>query len=153
MIPTRYKSKLSHKMTYPVSAGMLSTALADVPQYDRLLIGFHSFCHEPNKMKKPYSILRVEYSRSRANLNSSKAMIEMGLYEPRWMIYVDAVPKVIVRSVKHQLEIEGLEQVRQWLHLHQDATGKDGKCYLSLLYDVDADLLSDAETVELIDRN
>jgi hypothetical protein len=153
MIPTRYKSKLSHKMTYQVSAGMLSTALADVPQFDRLSVAFSVSCQEPNKLKNPCRILQIGYSRSRVNLTTSKKSIEYGWYQPQWKIYVYAVPKVIIRSVKHQLETEGFGKVYQWLNIYQDATGKDGKCWLRLFYDMDTDSLAYEEVVELIDRN
>jgi hypothetical protein len=70
-------------MTYPVSAGMLSTALADVPQFDQFSVAFSASCQEPNKLKNPCRILQIDYSRSRMDLTSSNKSIEYGWYKPQ----------------------------------------------------------------------
>jgi hypothetical protein len=142
MIPTRYKSKLSHLMSYPIHAGTLSKALEGVPQINELSVTFFDSCQEPRKLKNPCLILKIGYFYRRVNLTTEKKSIEQGQYGAKWKIIVYPVPRTCVSAVKNHLDEEGLGKICQWLHLYQDATGKDGNCWLHLFYDMDANRLN-----------
>ena len=142
MIPTRYKSKLSHLMSYPVSAGKLSEALENVPQFDNLSVAFFDSCQHPSKLDNPCQILRISYSKRRVSLSSSKQGIEQGWYGEKWGIIVYPVPRAYVSAARHQVSEQGFQQMRQWRNDHKGATGKEGNCWLRLLYDLEANQLS-----------
>ncbi|OCQ90620.1 hypothetical protein BCD64_28580 [Nostoc sp. MBR 210] len=149
MIPTKYKSKLSRLMSYPISAGILSEALSDTPQFDHLSIAFSDSCQEPRKIKNPAKILSINYSYSLVSLTSSNKFIESGWYEPKWSITVYPVPRTCVSVVKSQLIETGLEKTKQWLHQYKDATGKVGRCRLQFFYDLETNVLSFSEDESL----
>ncbi|BAY80757.1 hypothetical protein NIES267_02220 [Calothrix parasitica NIES-267] len=150
MIPTIYKSKLSHLMSYPTSAGKLSSALAGVPQINDLSISFFASYQDPSKLANPCQILHIGYSYQQVSLTSSNEFIAQGYYEAKWHIMVYPVPRTRVSIVKSKLAEEGLQKVREWLHLHKDATGQYGNCWLHLFYDVDANLLTYEEQDKLL---
>jgi hypothetical protein len=142
MIPTRYKSKLSHLMSFPIRSSVLSTALEDVPQINELSVAFFDSCQDPQKLENPCQILSINYSYRRVNLTTENKNIERNKYGSKWEITVYPVPRACVSIVKNRLDDEGFDKIRQWLYLHKDATSKDGHCWLRLLYDMDANLLN-----------
>ena len=150
MIPTSYKSKLSHLMSYPTSAGKLSSALAEVSQINDLSISFFASCQDPRKLTNPCQILHIGYSYQKVNLTSSNEFIAEGYYEPRWHIIVYPVARTCVSLVKSKLAEEGLQKIRQWLDLHKDATSQYGNCWLHLFYDADTNLLTYEEQDKLL---
>lgn len=150
MIPTIYKSKLSHLMSYPTSAGKLSSALAEVSQINDLSISFFASSQDPNKLKNPCQILHIGYSYQQVSLTSSNEFIAQGYYEPRWHIMVYPVPRTCVSVLKSKLAEEGLQKIREWLHLHKDATGEYGNCWLHLFYDADTNSLTYEEKNKLL---
>jgi hypothetical protein len=150
MIPTRYKSKLSHLMSYPINAGTLSKALADVPQFNQLSIAFFASCQVPSQLENPCQLLSINYAYRRVSLTSENKSIERGWYGAKWEITVYPVPRTCVSAVKNQLYEEGLGKISQWLNLHKETTGKDGHCWLHLLYDQDAEQLSYKECDRLL---
>nr|WP_322662333.1 hypothetical protein [Dendronalium sp. ChiSLP03b]MDZ8207089.1 hypothetical protein [Dendronalium sp. ChiSLP03b] len=149
MIPTKYKSKLSRLMSYPISAGILSEALLDIPQFDQLSVAFYDSCQEPRKIKNPAKILSVIYSYHLVNLSTSNKSIECGWNEPKWSITVYPVPQTCVSLVKSQLIETGLDKMKQWLHKYKNATGKVGGCRLLFFYDLETNLLSFSEDESL----
>lgn len=142
MIPTRYKSKLSHLMSYPISTGVLSKGLENVPQIDELSVAFLDSCQDPQKLENPCPVLSIGYFYRQVDLTSSNKMIEEGRYGAKWKIQVYPVPRTCVSVVKNLLVEEGLDKICQWLYLHKDATGQNGNCWLHLLYDMDVNRLS-----------
>ena len=150
MIPTRYKSKLSHLMSYPIGAGILSNSLAEVPQINDLSVAFFASCQHPNKLENPCKILHIGYSYRRVNLTSSNEFIDQGYYVEKWNIMVYPVPRTHVNFVKNKIIKEGLEKIRQWLYFHKDITGKDGSCWLHLFYDIETEILTYQEQNKLI---
>lgn len=129
-------------MSYPISAGRLSKVLEDMPQINELSVAFFNSCQDPHKLENPCRVLSIGYFYRRVSLTSENKRIEQGQYGAKWKIMVYPVPRVCVSAVKNQLDGEGLDRVRQWLYLYKDATGKDGNCWLHLLYNTDADQLS-----------
>jgi hypothetical protein len=150
MIPTRYKSKLSHLMSYPISAGILSKSLVDMPQINELSVAFFDSCQDPRKLENPCRVLSIGYSYRRVNLTSENKSIERGWHRAKWEIMVYPVPRTCVSIVRDKLGKEGVDKIRQWLYLHKDAIDKDGSCWLHLLYDTDATLLSYKEHDNLL---
>ena len=42
IIPTRFKAKISHELSFPIGAEKISIALASVPQLAQLVLHFNS---------------------------------------------------------------------------------------------------------------
>lgn len=150
MIPTRYKSKLSYLMSYPIGTGKLSQALADVPQINDLSVAFFDSCQHPSKLENPCRILSIGYFYRQVSLTTRNKSIEQGEYGAKWEITVHPVPRICVSDVRSQLDEEGLNEICQWLHQYQNATDKDGCCWLHLLYDSEVKKLSYSEQDKLL---
>ncbi|MBE9207724.1 hypothetical protein IQ244_14595 [Nostoc sp. LEGE 06077] len=150
MIPTTYKKKLSRLMSYPISAGILSEALSDTPQFDHLSVAFYDSYQEPRKIKNPALILSIDYVYFLVSLSTSNKSIDYGRNKPDWSITVFPVPRTCVSLVKSQLIETGLEKMKQWLHQYQDSTGKVGRCRLQFFYDLETDSLSFSEDESLL---
>jgi len=146
MIPTRYKSKLSRLMSYPTSAGRLSTALAEMPQIDELSVAFFDSCQDPRHLENPCHVLSIGYGYLHVSLSTGNDSIEQGRYGGQWTITVDPVPRTLVSRVRTQLNEEGFAKIRQWLLLYRNVTGKKGRCWFRCLYDMDIDRLCYQET-------
>ncbi|GEM_PF-3568808 len=151
MIPTRYKAKLSHLMSYSTSAGTLSKVLEDILQANTLSIAFSASCQNPCKLTNPCKVLSISYFYRRGNLTSENRRIEQSQYGAKWKITVYPVLRTCVSAVRNQLDNEGLNKIQQWLSLYTSATGKDGNCCLQLLYNIDANQLSYKEYNKLLD--
>lgn len=74
-----------------------------------------------------------------------------GRYGEKWEITVYPVPRACVSAVRNRLKEEGVDKIRQWLYTYQDAAGKDGHCWLHLLYDMDINQLGYNERDKLLD--
>lgn len=148
MIPTVYKSKLSRLMSYPIKAITLSEALRDVPQIEDLSVRFYDSCQDPNKLENPCRILCISYSARRydATLKSTAG----GKYGSHWNLSVEPVPRVYVGQARTMMREKGFHKVRQWFHHHKDVNGKQGYCWIKVLYDYEADQLSYKEEDALI---
>ena len=93
MIPTRYKDKIPHTLSYPVGAKVISEALTGVPQFAELTVAFRFW----NQLARhhgtatPYRVVEAQFSGPHRHFSSSKQM--EGFHCPRWTISVDAVPR------------------------------------------------------------
>lgn len=138
-------------MSYPISAGTLSKALEGTPQFNELSVTFHASCQDPRKLENPCRVLSIGYFYQRVSLSIENKTIEQGWCGAKWEITVYPVPRACVSAVRNRLEEEGLDKIRQWLYSYQDVTGKDGHCWLHLLYNMDVSQLSYNEQDKLID--
>ena len=104
VFPTRIKSRISHTLSYPVTAKEISEALADVPQAGVLSI---DFCHYQRMRDrgKPYAVLSVHYA-----FNSA--------LERDWSVQVKPVPRNLRHSVNELLRAQAFPAMRDWL-LHR----------------------------------
>lgn len=150
MIPTRYKNKLSHLMSYPISAGTLSKALESAPQINELSVAFFDSCQDPRKLENPCRVLSIGYFYRRVNLTSENKCIEQGWHGAKWEITVYPVPRTCVSAVGNRLEEEGLDKIHHWLYSYKHATGKDGNCWLHVFYDMNVNQLSYKEQDTLL---
>jgi hypothetical protein len=100
--PTRRKSKISSKLSYPVGAELISSELSDVPQAQGLEI---SFCSKYERMEtrgEPYEILSVSYH-------------PWETYDSGWRIEIRPVPRELKYLTKGALTTEFFPRIRQWL--------------------------------------
>ncbi len=130
LFPTRgRKSRISSKLSYPVGAQEVSTALAGAPQAESIEISFHSKYETMETRGKPYSIFTISYDAA----SSSWAL------NPGWSITVRPVPRALKHTVKEALINEFFPRIRQWLEKNGDLTY--GFLSLSVILDESSETL------------
>ena len=140
MIPTQYRKKLPHTLSYPLGAEALSIALADVPQFSDLHVTF-SFYSRLNALRSTtYPVLNIHYSRSAITLTTGKTALDYGWLEKKWQITVGAVPRDRRHFIKGLLEREALPLARTWLIENGDRE-EVGRLTLTFSFDEEQEIL------------
>jgi hypothetical protein len=123
VIPTQYKSKLSKTLSWPVGAQTVTDGLGDAPHAAECTLWF---CGSPVdrasefqrmlREARPYAVLVAEYRPEiRMPYTRSKAMEDQGLYEARWEIHINPVPRAWRANVGTLLRERGFPAVSAWL--------------------------------------
>ena len=115
VIPTLSKAKISSKLSYPVGAERISSALISAPQFPQLKLHFYHW--SDNDLKRGlYEFLRAEY------LNQPTQMEGWSTYslyqrppQYRWEIVVQPVPRVVRHRVKQYILEAALPSLDRWL--------------------------------------
>ena len=150
MIPTRYKSKLSRSLSYPLGAEAISSALAGAPHYSDLTLSFHdspvwrgSDFRRLLRESIPYAVFVASYSPARSpGYTGSATMAEMGMYAESWDLRVNPVRRELRHTSGQLLQEQGLPAVVQWLQLSNEA-GWDAQYHsLTLVFDPAEETLS-----------
>lgn len=115
VIPTQYKTKLPHSLSYPLGAEALSTAFADVPQFNDLKVRFWFYAKKNCTTSAVYRVLEIRYFRGSMNLTTGKSAFDLGWLERNWEITVESVPRNRRHFIKGLLEREALPLARTWL--------------------------------------
>jgi hypothetical protein len=134
LIPTLSKAKISSKLSYPIGAEQVSSALASTPQFPELGLHFYSvFDH--GLRRGEYEFLRVEY------LNNSKPAEQWpitSLYkrapQNRWEIVVQPVPRSFRNVIRHYTIESALPRIGQWLSERSNLR-QQGNVILAFFYD------------------
>ena len=141
MIPTTYKSKLPHTLSYPVGAEAVSVSLKGVPQESALSIGFYDhptiFASEFKKLresKSPYLIFSVAYRHLRPGISASNQFIAEGWYEETWELKVYPVPHSHKAVARQALLSEGLPRVREWLSAERTPAWRYGRKFCEVFF-------------------
>lgn len=109
IINTIYKGKTPKGFSYPIGAEALSTALAAVPQFEKMKVSFSwkdAFWASEHKERiataGKIKVLEVRlFSRSQVNCD--------------WNIHVHAVPSSESKTVRELLLADGLQQLKERL--------------------------------------
>jgi len=137
LIPTRYRVKIPHLLSYPIGAEAISDALKDVPQFKQLVLRFY-FSTDYHLKQGTYEFIRVEYK----NRSESSEWTKLGLYKRieqyTYEIVVQPVPKVFRHKVKGLILSEALPAIRERLATHSEL-GRQGSYVLSFFYDEGTD--------------
>jgi hypothetical protein len=120
LIPTLLRHKISSKFCYPVSAELLSNALAGVPQFKQLALWFcfDKRAPRPESLKalieggKPIRVLSVGLARYGCGVPA----------EVRWEVHVSPVPKELGETTRAGLMLTGIPAVRAWLEQDRHKT-------------------------------
>ncbi len=126
--PTKLKSKISSKFSYPVGAEIISSELASVPQAQELQISFYSKYETRETRHEPYSIFEVAYAGN-------------DLFQPGWSIIVHPVPRASKHLIKTALTHEFFPRLRSWLQVHSNLNGKYEYHSLSVVLDEHSEIL------------
>jgi hypothetical protein len=141
MIPTSYKSKLPHTLSYPVGAEALSESLKGVPQEAALSVGVYSqpilFASEFRKLrdsKSPYPILNATFRHIQPGVSASNRFIAEGWYEETWELSVYPVPRELKFVARQILLSEGLPRIKKWLSAERPPSWKHGRKHCEIYF-------------------
>jgi hypothetical protein len=148
IIPTRFKSKLPQRLSFPIGAETLSEALSSVPQFKKLTVTFFYYAKANDFPKESvkFSVIEVKFRNLKPDQNSSKDFIEQGFYEETWEITVKPVPRELKFKIKQHLVAEGLPKIKDWLSMERPESWLEGRKNLEVIYHKTGDLLSYKES-------
>jgi hypothetical protein len=117
------KNRISHTLSYPVTAKEISEALADVPQASHLSIRFSHYQRMRDR-GRPYAVLSVHYS-----FNVFNSALERD-----WFVEVRAVQRKLRHAVNELLKEQAFPAMREWLVQRGNLSGKHGGQSLSAIF-------------------
>jgi hypothetical protein len=117
------KNRISHTLSYPVTAKEISEALADVPQASYLSIDFFHYKRMRDR-DKPYAVLSVHYA-----FNVFNSALERD-----WSVKVRAVQRKLRHTVNELLKEEAFPAMREWLVQRRNLSSKHGGQSLSAIF-------------------
>ncbi|SEF71081.1 hypothetical protein SAMN05421819_0903 [Bryocella elongata] len=140
LIPTRYRTKIPERLSYPVGAKALSDALLGINQFDQLILRFY-YWNDFRLRSGKYEFIRIEYR----NRSESTEWTRHGLYnryeQYRGEIVVQPVPRTLRNRVNTLVTKEALPAIRLWLEKHK-GLDRQGSDLLSFNYDESLDAMS-----------
>jgi hypothetical protein len=117
LIPTRYKSKLSSALSWPIGAEELSAGLFEVPQFSELETTF-SFWGARDiataQTTEWMTLVKIQYNRRPRHFSDSAASIERGVLERHWPITVQPVLRENRKKLHDGILLQ-LPKVAKWL--------------------------------------
>jgi hypothetical protein len=130
IIPTGFRSKIPHTLSYPVGAKIASEALHGVPQFADLTIEFWFWNRLARRhgTETPYRVIQVQYSGPLRFFSASKSM-------EGWKVSVDAVPRVLRHAIRSKIIEEALPAIRSWLLANLHSTEREGGHGLVFTFD------------------
>jgi hypothetical protein len=135
IIPTGYKAKLPHTLSYPVGAKVISQALIGAPQFGQLTIDFSFWKRlaRDHGTATPYPVLYVGYTGPLRYFSAPKSMVDYDA--PRWTIRVEAVPRSLRHLIQSKIVNEALPSVRSWLIANTHSMERQGGHGLTFSFD------------------
>jgi hypothetical protein len=142
MIPTQFKSKLPKTLSWPLGAEAVTAGLGDAPHAMECSLWFSgapvwraSEFQQMLREAQPYPVLVAEYRPAiRMPYGGSKAMETIGLYDDKWQIQVNPVPRAWRSTVGALLRERGLPTVVGWLRSLTGAGWQNRHHRLELVY-------------------
>jgi hypothetical protein len=143
MIPTEYKAKIAHTLSWPIGAEALSTALADAPQLAEFKLTFYDQPVWPAtefqrllRANLPYRILELKYApASHPSLSASNYLIEEGWYDASWKLTIYPVLRPLRHAAAELLREQGLPAVVAWLQSAKVPGWLNRRHALELIFD------------------
>ena len=145
IIPTSYRSKISHELSHPVGAEKISIALASTTQLHELVVHFSSDYRNLVRSGN-YTILSVRYfgATKRLGLLSSSGIPLIN----KWQINVSPVPRIL-RHKTHQYILDvALPTMKQWLD-QRTHLAHEGSEILTFFFDGDKEEFSSKQESNL----
>ena len=116
IIPTRYKAKISHELSFPIGAEKISKALSDTPQIGELILHFNSDRWRQVAHKR-YACIGVMRSSRRASIGEKHPDVTGVPLFSEWEIHVSPVPRVHRHRIQQCILDRGLPEIRKWLYI------------------------------------
>lgn len=142
MFPTRYKSKLSKALSYPMGAKEISDALVDAPNVREFELWFSEAPIRPASAFQrvlrealPYKLVVAEYRpATKPNYSAANFLIERGWYDPKWKLQVYPVLRQLRQPAAKLLHEQGFPAVLEWLRLSNRAGWDSRHHSLALMF-------------------
>lgn len=123
MIPTRFKAKLPKTLSWPVGAEAVTAGLDGVRHATECRLWFSdspvwraSEFQKTLREAQPYPVLVAEYCPPlRIPYGGSKAMDALGMYDAKWQVQVNPVPRAWRARVGALLREQGLPLMADWM--------------------------------------
>jgi len=138
MIPTKYKHKISWRLSWPLGAEKISEAFDGLPQSLDFSLYFSGYNQSKVSTQGDIHVMSVEYSFSRPK---SEVMINLGFGSPKWSITIYPIPRELKHRIKELLD-QSFPKLRQWCVSHQDITGNVGCERITVVFNAATDELS-----------
>lgn len=105
LIPTLSRDQVSRGSSYPLSASLISEALREVAQFDRLAISFHA-----RPQQTPLDPEQIPFA-------------GIGCRSPdEWVVWVGAVPSDLAAVARQFASEHGFRYLKAWLDRRRDDT-------------------------------
>jgi hypothetical protein len=119
IIPTRYKAKISHELSFPIGAEKISKALAGVPQFGELILHFNSDRWRSIPHKR-YACISVMRSSRRESMAEKYVDAGLDTLWGEWEIDVSPVPRIHRHRIQQYIVDHALSEMREWLNKRAD---------------------------------
>lgn len=137
IFPTKWRSKHSKLVAFPVGAENLSRALDGVPQHGEIACVFSGSVLQQDVGKTLIYVMSVGYTKHARNHSHSGDAALRGVFDPRWEIWTFTVPATMRADIKTLLLETGLPDIiRPWLIENENITGKTGSSAIAIEYNV-----------------
>jgi hypothetical protein len=139
VIPTMSKAKISHLLSYPVGAEMVTRALDGVPQMNQLALQFYHWTD--NALRRGnYEFLRVEYLKGVAPAEEYPIFLyrRPPLVQYQWEILVQPVPRIKRHNIRTYIGETALAAIKNWLMERAELKAR-GSTVLAFFFDEEKD--------------
>src|SRR6266566_2080298 len=134
-LPTLWKERLPHYLSYPLGAQKISEALAGVTESPNIGLHFSNHSKQDHGTQRPYAVLEGGYRRMPRSFSESNMFIEQGWNDPKWSVTVQAVPRELKHDIQLLLLKEGLPRLKAWFIANRAFFGREGQHSISVKYD------------------
>ena len=137
IIPTRFKGKISHEMSFPIGAEKVSKALLDAPQFSDIILHFKT----PQQRQiylRSYACIGITRSSRRAEM-AEKFLDSNGIpLFNEYELEIYPVPRIYRHRIQEHIIDHALPAVNEWLH-HRARFRQPGEETLTFLFDEEKD--------------
>jgi hypothetical protein len=151
LIPTGFKSKLPHTLSFPIGAEAISLALKDVPQFRKFTLDFWFYSQIRPNVDRTYLVFEIAYRRVAKSIFIRRDDLESGRFDTTWSIKVRPVSRVRRHLIQTKLEEESLPLAKKWLLENADRDEMGGLA-LSFTFNEDTEQLVATKTSSLEPR-
>ena len=137
IIPTRFKAKISHELSFPIGAERLSKALLHTPQFNQLSLHFKSDRWR-NVSFRRYACIGIEHSSRRVDM-VDRFLDSAGVpLFNEWQVNVFPVPRIHRHLIHQHINDRALPEICEWLR-KRDHTEQPGEESLAFFFDEEKD--------------
>lgn len=148
VIPTRFKARISHLLSFPIGAERISKVLAGTPQIGKLFLHFSSDRRSQIIDSGRYPCIRIQHSSRQAEmaqrcLSSGKAPLFN-----EWEIRVYPVPRIHRHRVQRYIVDAALPELNKWLYCRAELQ-QPGEDSLTFFFDERKDEFTQESEMQL----
>jgi hypothetical protein len=135
IFPTITRHKHSKLVSYPLGAELLSRAFDGVPQHSAMTCTFVAGNPQRTLNEEKTRVLDIRYRRRDRSFYDGENADALGVFQPKWEIWIYDVPVALRHEIKALLVEDALPNVaRNWLMKHAAIDGKFGNAAICLDY-------------------